>query len=88
MRLILKFLLRFQKTIMIFTSLSIVFLLTASTILRYFFKTDIPGVEELLLLPIFWLYFMGGSQASYEDSHISGELLSTYVKNKKILSSI
>ncbi len=54
----------------------------ANVIARYIFKTDIYGMEEIILVIAFWLYFIGGSNASMENSHIKADLVDVFVKNK------
>lgn len=78
------FLLMIQKAIMIAGSLGIVIGIGLTIVFRYFLKTDLYGTEELLLIFAFWLYFMGGSYASYEKSHITADLLSTMISNRKV----
>lgn len=81
-------LIKLQKAIVIGTSILIVLLLIIALVSRYLFDFDIYGIEELLLLPIFWLYFIGASYASYEDSHITGDLVSAYIKKKGLLCGV
>lgn len=81
-------LLKFQRTILIVCSLMIVIGITLGAVLRYVFKTDLYGMEEIIVIFAFWLYFMGGSYGSYEKSHITAELVSVYVTNPKIRSIV
>lgn len=53
-------------------------------VLRYIFKSNFYGSDEIILLFAFWLYFMGAVYGSYEDSHIKADLVSVYVKNIRI----
>ncbi len=52
-----------------------------SVILRYIFKANFYGSDEVIMLFAFWLYFMGAVYGSYEDSHIKADLLNVYIKN-------
>lgn len=52
-----------------------------SVILRYVFKGNFYGSDEVIMLFAFWLYFMGAAYGSFEDSHIKADLLSVYLKN-------
>nr|WP_263327067.1 TRAP transporter small permease [Neobacillus sp. Marseille-Q6967] len=79
-----RWLTKIQKWLMILSSLGIVVILTVIVLLRYVFKEDLQGIEELLLLPAFWLYFMGASYASYENSHISADMSNDFIKNKRV----
>ncbi|RKL64800.1 hypothetical protein CR203_24350 [Salipaludibacillus neizhouensis] len=80
----LKTLVKVQKGIMIISSILILIGLFLSVCLRYVFKIDLFGIEELLLIPIFLLYFIGAAQGSYEKSHITADILESYVKSGKI----
>jgi TRAP-type C4-dicarboxylate transport system permease small subunit len=75
---------KIQKLLMILSSIGIVLLLAVIVILRYVIKEDIQGIEELLLLPAFYLYFMGASYASYENSHISADMSNDFIKNQRV----
>jgi TRAP-type C4-dicarboxylate transport system permease small subunit len=44
------------------------------------------GIEEMLLFPAVWLYFLGGSAASKERSHIDCGVLVLYIKKEKSLA--
>jgi TRAP-type C4-dicarboxylate transport system permease small subunit len=44
------------------------------------------GIEEMLLFPAIWLYFLGGSAASKERSHIDCGVLVLYIKKEKSLA--
>lgn len=79
-----KFLMGIQEYIMIFSSVTIVGMIFTGAVMRYILKMDFYGMEELLMIFAFWLYFIGSSVASYEDSHINAELLSAFIHNKKI----
>ncbi len=76
-------LLKLQKGILIISSLLILLGLFITVTLRYVLKMDLFGIEELLLIPIFLLYFIGAAYGSYEKSHITADLLDSYIKNKK-----
>src|SRR5699024_5984200 len=81
-------LLHAQRTILIVCSLLLVIGLGATVVMRYILKIDLFGLEELLVIPAFWLYFIGASFGTYEKSHISAELVSVYVKNEKVKTYI
>jgi len=75
---------KIQKLLMILSSIGIVLLLAVIVLLRYVIKEDIQGIEELLLLPAFYLYFIGASYASYENSHISADMSNDFIKNQRV----
>ncbi|MDK2986559.1 MAG: TRAP-type transport system small permease protein [Clostridia bacterium] len=76
-------LLRIQRGIMIFSSIFVIIVISLAVVLRYIFKTDLYGLEEIVTLVAFWLYFIGSSYGSYEKSQISADILTMYLRNKK-----
>lgn len=54
-----------------------------SVVLRYVFKGNFYGSDEVIMLFAFWLYFMGAVYGSYENSHIKADLLNVYIKNMR-----
>ena len=77
-------LLRAQRLVMFLTSLSVLFLMAAAAFMRHFLQMDFFGMEDLVLIMAFWMYFMGAAYASYEKTHISAEVVSAYVKNENV----
>ncbi|ATW27024.1 TRAP transporter small permease [Candidatus Formimonas warabiya] len=76
-------LLYFQKAVMIVTSIAVTCIIFLSVILRYIFKTDLYGIEEIVVMVAFWLYFMGSSYGSFEKSQIAADLLHLYLKSAR-----
>lgn len=69
-----------QKWVLVFTGI-IVFVLTIATVfLRYVLTMNVLGLDEIILLVIFWQYFIGAAQGSREDSQIKADMVSTVVK--------
>lgn len=52
-------------------------------IMRYVFRMNLYGADELITVFAMWLYFCGAIYGSYEESHIKGDLL-TMMFTKKI----
>lgn len=77
------FLLTCEKAIMIVASIVVVVLITVSVIMRYILEKNFPGMEELIVMVAFWIYFMGGIYGSYENSHITADILSVFVEKEK-----
>ena len=69
------------KVVMITGSVASTACMCYSVILRYIFKANFYGSDEVIMLFAFWLYFMGAVYGSYEDSHIKADLLNVYIKN-------
>lgn len=74
-----------QKIILFISSSLIVIGLALTVIMRYFLQTDLFGLEELLVFPAFWLYFIGASYGSFKNYHITVDLMDTYLNNKWML---
>lgn len=78
-----------QKIILVLSSVLLVITLSVTVVMRYILKTDIFGLEELIIIPGFWLYFLGAGYATREkDFHISADLVSSYVTNQTILKVV
>ena len=53
-------------------------------ILRYGFGADLFAYEEWLLIICFWLYFMASAIGTYENSHVSADLLSYLTDDERL----
>lgn len=73
-----------QKALLIISSVLVTLGLFATVILRYVFKYDLMGIDELLLIPIFVLYFLGGAHGSFEESHIRADILESYINSDRV----
>ncbi len=62
---------------------SISVMVFVQVLLRYVFKAPLMGIEEMLLFPTVWLYFLGGAYASLERSQIVARVLEVFMKNEK-----
>ncbi|MEG2183502.1 MAG: TRAP transporter small permease subunit [Cloacibacillus sp.] len=56
----------------------IAILMTLQVILRYCLHMPMQSVEELILVPSLWLYFLGSIQATRKESHMNARLLEIY----------
>ena len=83
-----KYLIKTQKAIVFFSSIIVVLFLCLSVFFRYILKVDFFGIEELIIIPVFLLYFIGASLGSYENSHIGADILETFIKSKKVMNWI
>lgn len=53
-------------------------LVFCTVLMRYVFKLNIYGSDELITLVTMWMYFFGAIYCSFEESHLQGDLLSTF----------
>ncbi len=81
-------LLRFQRFVIIVSSLFVVASIGATVVLRYIFKTDLYGLEEIVVIFAFWLYFMGGAYGSYTRTHITADIISVAMPEGRLKSLI
>lgn len=81
-------LLALQRNIMFYFSLIIAVSITIGAMLRYVFKTNLYGMEEIISIFAFWLYFVGGAYGAFEDSHIKADVVSSFVTNQKLQSTL
>jgi TRAP-type C4-dicarboxylate transport system permease small subunit len=72
-----------QKGVLIITSACAVLMLVINTLDRYFFHIGLFGLEEIIIVIIMWLYWFAGMQASFEASHIKGDVVNVFVKSPK-----
>ena len=79
-------LLNVQKVILVFTSALVIIGIATQASFRYFFRIDFFGLEEVIVLLAFWLYFIGASYGSFTKSHITADIIPVYIKNNKIKS--
>ena len=76
------------KWLMIIASVCSTGCMVYAVIKRYCFKGNFYGSDEIIMLFAFWLYFMGASYGSFENSHIKADLLNVYIKNMRVKDGI
>lgn len=52
-------------------------------IMRYIFEVPVMGLEEILVYPTVWLYFLGSVNASREDTQIKANVLDVFLKTNR-----
>ena len=64
--------------------ISIVALMQSYQVLmRYVFEIPVMGLEEILVYPTLWLYFLGSVNASREDTQIKANVLDVFLKTDR-----
>ncbi len=74
---------RFYKYGLTLLITSVAVLEFIQVMLRYVFQHPMMGLEEVLLYPTLWLYFLGSVNASREDTQIKANVLDVFLKTKK-----
>ncbi len=72
------------KTIVVVCALVSTLMMFVYVLMRYLFGINFKGFEEIILIFVFWLYYMGGAYGSYENSHIVADITDSFVKAEKI----
>lgn len=79
---------RIVRATMAFCIVSIMALVSIQVILRYVFEYPVILVEELLIFPTVWMYFLGSAMASKDKTQINASLAVLVIKDKKKLTVI
>ena len=67
------------EALMIFFSVALAVLISTEAFYRYWLKEDLFGYEEWVKLMAFWLYFTGGAYGAYNDTHVSADLVNSFM---------
>jgi len=81
---------RFIKFVVVICALILVALVFAEVWLRYILQLPLLWVEEITVIPAFWLYLLGAAYGAYERTQIKVDVLDLIVKNprRRLLVSI
>ena len=71
-----------QKAILALAGTIVLVAMVTQVFVRYVLKSDLFGIEEVILATVFYLYFFGGTVAGYEDTQIKADLISGALRNK------
>ena len=77
-----------MKIILIVTSALITLLVTFYVVIRYATPINFNGFEEIIILLVVWLYFIGSANASREKSHIAADMLDLFIKSERAKQSL
>lgn len=75
-----------NSLIILITSISV--LEVVQVILRYILHMPMQSVEEILVIPSIWFYFLGAVYASKKDEHINARILEIFMKKEKSITII
>jgi len=74
-----------QGVLLFIILLGIAFLVFIQVILRYVLHHPLMGIEELLLFPTIWLFFLGNANASLERTQIKAPVIDAFIKAPKTI---
>ncbi|MDR1885073.1 MAG: TRAP transporter small permease [Synergistaceae bacterium] len=60
-------------------SLLITLIIVGAAASRYIFKVNFYGYEEIAVLVAFWFYFMGAAYGSYNNTHVTADVVDAYL---------
>ncbi len=85
-----KLLLSIQRLVMVVSTVTVVITLALVVLARHVFHYNFLGYNEVIIIAAFWMYFIGSAYGSWEESHITADILSQFVsaKSKIILGII
>lgn len=63
--------------------LIILVLFAITIIMRQVFGTNFFGQEEIVTTLAVWIYFIGAAFGTYDDVHVSGDLIKTLMKTRR-----
>ena len=78
-------LLKFQRIILVFVTCVAIGVLGGAVTSRYVFHCDFRGYDEIVLVVAFWMYFIGSSHASFEESHVAVDIVEQNFSRKTAL---
>ena len=71
-----------------FCGIALTCVIFAAVVMRYCFKLDFFGSEEIILLFAWWMYFLGGIGGSQEDSQIKADMVEVFCSNRFIIDLV
>jgi len=74
---------RVNRLILIFCNLSVMLIVVAAAVMRYWLNIDFYASEEILMIFAFWLYFMGAVYGSYEKSHVEADFMLSWLGDSR-----
>ena len=79
-----KFMERLMSIILVIACALLVIIIGIAVFMRYVMNSTLFGNEEILALLAIWVYWIGGTYGSYEDSHISADMTDLFFRNQKV----
>lgn len=75
---------KLMRGVLVICSVLLVLVIGTAVFMRYIMDSVFFGSEEILALLATWLYWVGGSYGSYEDSHISADMTNLFIRNDRV----
>lgn len=71
------------KVLIVACAVCLAAIVFAEVWLRYIFQLPLLWVEEIAVIPAFWMYLLGAAYGAYTRTHIKVELMDLLVKDSK-----
>ena len=78
-----RLMLALQKILLVAASLVLALVFFFVVVLRYGFEADLFAYEEWVLVVAFWLYFVGGAQGSFDNTHIKADFMAAMISSAR-----
>lgn len=78
-------LIKLQRLIMVLTTVGIIIVFGIVVLARYMFHFNVIGYDEIIVVAACWMYFIGGSYAMSEESHIRADVLNLFLSPSKTI---
>jgi len=82
-RLVFHWLPKYMRVIMVVAAVPLIILIFAQVWLRYVFQLPLLWVEEVAIVPAFWMYMTGAAYAAYDRSHIRVGVIDIAIKDER-----
>lgn len=76
-------LLKAEHVVVVVCCIAMVLLVFITVPMRRMFKVSILGLEELIMLFAFGIYFIGGALGSKEETQITADVMSLFIKDQR-----
>lgn len=82
------FVLKIENAVVIVCCISMIALVFLTVVIRYIFRTGFQGMEELVMLFAFGIYFIGAALGTYHETQITADMMSLFVKSPRKMAGI
>lgn len=79
-----KIVVHFFSIICFVMSMALILIICTATLARYVFTFDLYGYEEWIKIFAFWLYFIGAGFGAYAGTHVSADLVQSYLPDSSL----
>lgn len=81
-------LLKCENFIVIVCCIAMITLVFLTVFIRYVFRTGYQGMEELVMLFAFGIYFIGAALGTYHETQITADMMSLFVRDPHKMHAI